>query len=74
MKLSEKNFGDFIATLSEDKLTEIAENAGNYSKENPLQIDNDGNINIGNHIGVISNILTIGLLAEYHEWLLKDLD
>lgn len=73
MKLSEKNFIDFKKTLTAEKLEELSVNAVKYTDENPFEIK-DGQIDLGNHIGIISNLIALSLLSEYHEWLTKDVD
>ena len=61
-----KNFDDFLATLTEDKLSEIAER-GNE----PLTVNYSDGKSIGTAIGIISLKLSLNLLREYHEWLVK---
>lgn len=71
MKLSDKVFEDFLATLTEERVAELAESASQFTKDNPISTNSS---DLGNHIAVISNLLTINLLNEYHQWLMKDLD
>lgn len=60
-----KNFDAFMATLTEDKLSKIAER-GNE----PLTINYSDGTSVGTAIGIISLKLSLNLLREYHEWLL----
>lgn len=73
MKLSDKKFVDFKKTLTPEKFEAISEDAIKFTNENPVE-EIDGEINLGNHIGIISNLIALSLLNEYHEWLMKDVD
>lgn len=66
-----KDFNDFRKTLTADKLSEIASNADEFTKNQPPIILSKNESNLGNQIGSLAMILSIDLLEAYHEWLLE---
>ena len=73
MNIKDKNFQDFLAILDEDKLTEISSRAADFTKNNHLTVESNQSY-LGNSIGSISLLSAIGLLEEYHLWLMQHID
>lgn len=67
-----KNFSDFLKTLTEEQISDICKNANNivasYKEENRTSDINLG-LELGSQIGLINIQITLGLLKLYHEWL-----
>lgn len=68
-----KSFDDFLATLSEDDIADIANTANIQMQKVQSETPNPQNI-LGNQVAACSFVFTQEMLRHYHEWLSLQID
>lgn len=66
-----KEFSDFMATLTEEKVCRIMNDVNSAKIEFTLPLNGDTMPKFINGVGSVDYLICLGLLREYHEWLNK---
>lgn len=67
----DKKFSDFLSQLTPEKLTEIADRTSDILEKTRENYNKDPKTSLGNQTVTIALWMSLGLLEEYHEWLMK---
>ena len=67
----DKKFSDFLSQLTPEKLTEIADRTSDILEKTHENYNKDPKTSLGNQTATIALWMSLGLLEEYHEWLMK---
>lgn len=67
----DKKFSDFLSQLTPEKLTEIADRTSDILEKTRENYNKDPKTSLGNQTATIAILMSLGLLEEYHEWLMK---